>query len=101
MKFIISENKVQRFIFNKLNKLKIKTEIDKNDGEIFVMYDDDNYHGAFNYEPRTKELAVDPSILDWYKYFKGVKTMENYEHVRIWFEIKYGVDVDNVIPWDW
>ena len=101
MKFIISENKAQRFIFNKLNKLKIKTEIDENDGEIFVMYDGDDYHGAFNYEPRTKELAVDPDILTWFKYFEGVKSMENYEHVRIWFEIKYGVDVDKVIPWDW
>ena len=101
MNFIISENKVQRYIFNKLNNLKTKIEIDKTDGEIFVMYDDDYYHGAFNYEPKTKELAVDPLILDLFRYFVGVKSIENYEPLRVWFEVKYGVDVDEIIPWDW
>jgi hypothetical protein len=101
MKFIISENKLQRFIFNKLNNLKTKTIIDANDGEIFVQYNGEDYHGAFNYDPKTKELFVDPQILTWFEYFKGNKSFENYEPVRVWFEIKYGVDVDSVISWDW
>ena len=101
MKFIISENKLQRFIFNKLNSLDTVTEIDENDGEIFVRYAGEDYHGLFNYEPNTKELYVDPDILHWFKYTEGVKFMEKYEPIRLWFEIKYGVDVDEVIPWDW
>lgn len=101
MKFIISENKLQRYVFNQLNKLDLVSEIDKTDGEIFVRYNTDEYIGAFQYDPKTKELFVDPEIFWVFRFAEGVKGMENYEPIRVWFELKYDVPVDEVLPWDW
>lgn len=100
MKYVISENRLQRYIFNQLNDLELVNDVDT-DGEIFSYYDLEDQHGAFWYEPRDKSLAVDPNILQVFKYVQGVKGMDNYEPVRVWFELKYGVPVDEVIPWDW
>jgi hypothetical protein len=75
--------------------------VKKDNIEIYVFDESDDYSGYFNYEYSEHELSITPFIITMISGMFNMDRGQAMEGIAMWFEHKFDVTVYEAREWDW